>query len=84
MIQYSYTTDVLEIQAAITFTNDPTSPLFTFDSSDMGLIGTYQVTVTGTTGSAGLSIESVTFTLNVLNPCLDPAFFSVQAPTLSQ
>ena len=82
-IEYTYSTDLATIQTAITFVNDPANPSFTIVSSDFNLIGTYQVTVTGITGSASLSTASVTFTLNVLNPCLDSTFFSVNEPTLA-
>ena len=76
----SYSFDVADptVEAALTLTNDPTSPEFSlFYAADLSVVGTHEVSVTAMTGTLGLSQEIVTFNLNLLNPCIDPNFVSV-------
>ena len=76
----SYTFDVADptVKAALTFADDPISPGFSLIyAADLSILGSYQISVTATTGVLGQSQETINFNLNFLNPCIDPTFVTV-------
>ena len=82
-ITYSYSVTDVAGDAAITF--DTVTQTFMFDySADLSLLGQdYTVTVFGKAGNLEEKEDSSTFTLKIKNPCIDPAYLTIDTASSS-
>ena len=84
---YSFTVTASEGQFAISFNSDQTLRLFSFFNDDrIGVAGptqtVYTVTVKAVLGTATILEATSSFQLTVKNPCIDPAFVSIDQAAL--
>ena len=84
-IIYTYSIDIAAGDDALLF--DPILRKFTFEQLDNLLISgststDYVITVRGTAGNDTPVFGEQTFNLKVKNPCIDPAFVSIQTAPL--
>jgi len=87
-ILYRYEiTEISGDQAIQSFDNDPASRTFTFFNDNDLTLSTltqkaYTVTVFGKSGNITPTESGTTFTLTLKNPCIDPAFVTINAGTV--
>ena len=86
-IWYTYTITDVSDDAGLTFNDDPLTREFSFNYSSV-LFNTrasskeYIVTVTGTSGNMIETSDSADFTLTLRNPCIDPAYVTIEQAVL--
>ena len=67
------------IDPAVTVSFDSSTGDYQFSCSDMTVVtpGPYVFEITGTVGT---NVETIQFTLTLVDPCLDPTFISLVTP----